>query len=200
MGYFLFIDESGQDRQASPHEVLAGIAVQDSELWNLVQRTHTLEQDVFGMRISEGKLELKGKKLLKRKTFRLAGQVESLAAPESRELVCSCLKKGQSEDPAVRKSVSRLELSALGQAKIAFVSGLLELCSQHRVRAFASIVNNTAERPQGGIFCAKTMPFCLNGFFTTWRTGRQDLWGSLFLTSWKNPAAISWSTRWRPIF
>ena len=99
MGYFLFIDESGQDRQASPHEVLAGIAVQDSELWNLVQRTHTLEQDVFGMRISEGKLELKGKKLLKRKTFRLAGQVESLAAPESRELVCSCLKKGQSEDP-----------------------------------------------------------------------------------------------------
>ncbi|MEA3417252.1 MAG: hypothetical protein U9R02_14095 [Thermodesulfobacteriota bacterium] len=59
MGYFLFIDESGQDRQASPHEVLAGIAVQDSELWNLVQRTHTLEQDVFGMRISEGKLELK---------------------------------------------------------------------------------------------------------------------------------------------
>ena len=165
MGYFLFIDESGQDRQASPHEVLAGIAVQDSELWNLVQRTHTLEQDVFGMRISEGKLELKGKKLLKRKTFRLAGQVESLAAPESRELVCSCLKKGQSEDPAVRKSVSRLELSALGQAKIAFVSGLLELCSQHRVRAFASIVNNASERPQGGDFLRKDYAFLFERFF-----------------------------------
>ena len=64
LGHFLFIDESGQDRQESPYEVLAGIAVQDSELWNLIQRTHVLEQDVFGMRVSEGKLELKGKKLL----------------------------------------------------------------------------------------------------------------------------------------
>ena len=87
MGYFLFIDESGQDRQTSPYEVLAGIAVEDSELWNLVQRAHTLEQDVFGMRISEGKLELKGKKLLKRKTFRLARQVDFIAASQRRELV-----------------------------------------------------------------------------------------------------------------
>lgn len=108
MGHFLFIDESGQDRQESPYEVLAGIAVQDSELWNLIQRTHVLEQDVFGMRVSEGKLELKGKKLLKRKTFRLAGQVESIAAPERRELVCSCLKKGQSRGSCCEKKCEQI--------------------------------------------------------------------------------------------
>ncbi|MFW6053116.1 MAG: DUF3800 domain-containing protein, partial [Desulfosalsimonas sp.] len=64
MSYFLFIDESGQDRKESPYEVLAGVAVKDSELWNLIQRIHDLEQDIFGMRISEGALELKAKKLL----------------------------------------------------------------------------------------------------------------------------------------
>lgn len=74
MSYFLFIDESGQDQKSSPYEVLAGVAVKDIELWNLIQRIHDLERELFGMRISEGSLELKAKKLLKRKTFRLAAQ------------------------------------------------------------------------------------------------------------------------------
>ena len=29
MAFFLFIDESGQDRRNSPYEVLAGVAVED---------------------------------------------------------------------------------------------------------------------------------------------------------------------------
>ena len=70
----MFIDESGQDQKSSPYEVLAGVAVKDIELWNLIQRIHDLERELFGMRISEGSLELKAKKLLKRKTFRLAAQ------------------------------------------------------------------------------------------------------------------------------
>jgi len=163
--YFLFIDESGQDRRESPFEVLAGIAVRDSELWNLIQRIHGLEKDIFGMRISEGALELKAKKLLKKKTFRLARQSRPLEIENRTELVRSCLAKGRSLDPAVRKSVKRIELTALGQAKIAFVSGVLELCAQHRGHVFASIVDNSAARPLDGNFLRKDYAFLFERFY-----------------------------------
>ncbi len=34
MSYMLFIDESGRDLRESPYAVLAGIAVEDRDLWN----------------------------------------------------------------------------------------------------------------------------------------------------------------------
>lgn len=43
MSYFLFVDESGQDRKESPYEVLAGVAVKDSEMWNLIQKVHDID-------------------------------------------------------------------------------------------------------------------------------------------------------------
>ncbi len=161
MAYFLFIDESGQDRKASPYEVLAGVSIQDSELWNLIQRIHDLEKDIFGMRISEGNLELKAKKLLKRKTFRIAAQTVEMEADQRRDLVRSCLRKGLAKD----SSVTKKELTALGQAKIAFVSSLLELCAQHRVHFFASIVDNFADRPVEGEYLRKDYAFLFERFF-----------------------------------
>lgn len=165
MSYFLFLDESGQDRREAPYEVLAGVSVQDTELWNLIQRIHSLEYDLFGMRITEGHMELKGKKLLKKKTFRLAGQRDPLEPPERTALACSCLHKGQSDDPAVRQSVSKKELTALGQAKIEFVSQILEICSQHRVRAFASIVSKEAEKPERNDFLRKDYAYLFERFY-----------------------------------
>lgn len=165
MSYFLFLDESGQDRREAPYEVLAGVSVQDTELWNLIQRIHSLEDDLFGMRITEGRMELKGKKLLKRKTFRHAGQLEPLKFHERTALACSCLQKGQSEDPAVRQSVSQKELTALAQAKIDFVSQILEVCSQHRARAFASIVSKEAEKPEKNDFLRKDYAYLFERFY-----------------------------------
>lgn len=56
MGYFLFIDESGQDRREAPYEVLVGISVQDSELWNLIQRIQLADLVAYitswGVRVS----------------------------------------------------------------------------------------------------------------------------------------------------
>jgi len=72
MAYLLFLDESGQDHCESPYEVLAGMAVEDRDLWNLVQAVQDAEVRCFGRRYSAGRQELKGKKLLKRKTFRQA--------------------------------------------------------------------------------------------------------------------------------
>src|SRR5437016_14177815 len=69
MAWFLFIDESGQDHKESPYEVLAGVAIEDSNLWNLIKELHDAEIAHFGRRYSDGPRELKGKKILKRKTF-----------------------------------------------------------------------------------------------------------------------------------
>jgi hypothetical protein len=73
MAWFLFIDESGQDRQESPYEVLAGVAIKDVNLWKLMQELHDTEIAHFGRRYSAGTHELKGKKILKRKVFQHAG-------------------------------------------------------------------------------------------------------------------------------
>jgi Protein of unknown function (DUF3800) len=43
MAYFLFIDESGQDHHDSPYEVLAGIAIDDKNLWNFIRSVQELE-------------------------------------------------------------------------------------------------------------------------------------------------------------
>jgi hypothetical protein len=38
MAYFFFVDESGTDRQDSPYEVLCGVAIKDSDLWNIISQ------------------------------------------------------------------------------------------------------------------------------------------------------------------
>lgn len=72
MAWFLFLDESGHDRMASPYEVLAGVAIQDRDLWNVITAIHAAELRHFGRRYSQGTNELKGKKLLKSRTFQHA--------------------------------------------------------------------------------------------------------------------------------
>ena len=94
MAYLLFIDESGQDHQESPYEVLAGMAVEDRDLWNLVKAIQEAELRCFGCRYTAGRQELKGKKLLKRKTFRLAAQMPPFPDEERREFARACLNEG----------------------------------------------------------------------------------------------------------
>lgn len=64
MSHFLFLDESGRDHGESPYEVLAGVTVEDRDLWNLVRAIQDSEIKHFGTRYSVGAGELKGKKLL----------------------------------------------------------------------------------------------------------------------------------------
>jgi len=157
MAWFLFIDESGQDRGRSPYEVLAGVAVEDRTIWNLILDVQQAELLFFGRRITEGELELKAKKLLKAKTFRLAAQAGPIEPGERRRLVGSLLDKRTG-------TPSGHELTALGQAKIAFVEHLLECCARHDVRAFASIVDRDAPR-QRGSFLRKDYAYLFERFF-----------------------------------
>jgi hypothetical protein len=62
LAFFLFVGESGQDYRESPYEVLAGIAVEDRDLWSLVTALQDAEVRIFGRRYSSEGRELKAKK------------------------------------------------------------------------------------------------------------------------------------------
>ncbi len=152
MSYLLFLDESGVDRSSTPFEVLAGVTVRDQQLWNLVCEIHEAEIDLFGRRLTSGALEMKAKKLLKQKTFRMADQRPAIAKDTRTRLARSCLEKGEAAKGKNSASgATALELAALAQAKIVFAERVLELCGQHGARAFASIVPRSAPRPAGDL-------------------------------------------------
>lgn len=123
MAHFLFIDESGHDHHESPYEVLAGISVEEQDLWNLIQALQAAEITYFGTRYSDGVRELKGKKLLKRKTYRHASM---LAIPEDERTE---LAKQALENP---RAPTRRGLAALAQAKIAYVAEVMTICARYR--------------------------------------------------------------------
>jgi hypothetical protein len=157
MSYFLFVDESGQDRRESPYEVLAGVAVEDRDLWNLIQALRAAETEHFGVRYTADRSELKAKKLLKRKTFRLAAQLPPFTRGESAALARRCLEDGA--------NAGRRELTALAQAKIAYVEAALEICARFRCRAFASIVDHRAPRPSNPSVLRKDYAYLFERFF-----------------------------------
>ena len=139
MAYFLFVDESGQDHRESPCEVLAGVAVEDRDLWNLVQSLQEAEVRHFGTRYSAGERELKAKKLLKAKTYKLAAILPLLSAEERRAMAKSALEAGE--------TAGRQELAGLAQAKLAYATDVLNICARYRCKSFASIVDKDSPRP-----------------------------------------------------
>lgn len=143
MAYILFLDESGHDLKDSPYEVIAGIAIEDKSIWNLIRELHLLEENIFGRRYSAGDRELKARKILKTKTFRLANQLPAFDAEERRELAKACLDNGA--------TATKRQLTALAQAKIAFAKEVLQIVANFRCKAFASIVSlnfNPADTPE----------------------------------------------------
>lgn len=142
MAYILFLDESGHDLKDSPYEVIAGIAIEDKSIWNLIRELHLLEENLFGRRYSQGERELKARKILKSKTFRLAQQLPPFEQEERRQLAKACLDNGA--------QATKKQLTALAQAKIAFAKELLQVVANFRCKAFASIVSpnfNPADAP-----------------------------------------------------
>jgi hypothetical protein len=136
MAYFLFIDESGHDRKASPYEVLAGVAIHDQDLWNLATALHAAEHCHFGRRYSAGNGELKGTKILKRKVFQHAALNVDVAQDAIAALAKAALDDGASA--TVR------HLKALALAKLNYVRDVFDICARFRCRAFASIVETDA--------------------------------------------------------
>jgi Protein of unknown function (DUF3800) len=156
MAYLLFLDESGHDLKDSPYEVLAGVAVEDRDLWNLICAVQQSEETHFGQRYADEERELKAKRLLKRKVFRHAAQAAPIAAAERRELARRCLQHGA--------SATREQLTALAQAKIAFVEDVLGICERFHCRVFASAVDRDAPRSERN-FLRKDYAYIFERYF-----------------------------------
>jgi len=144
VSWALFIDESGQDQRASPYEVLAGIAIEDRALWKLIRDLSDAQEKIFGMRLFEAYgSEAKAQKLLKNKVFKHAAQMEAFSEDDRAVLAREILVDGT--------AVSRERLTALAQAKLAYVETALELSRKAGATAFASIVPRAAPRPEMGM-------------------------------------------------
>ncbi len=161
-----FIDESGHDHGASPYEVLAAVAVQEKDLWNLIQAIRAAELEFFGVHLASVGIEFKGTKLLKRKTFRLAGEGEAILPDERRNLVRDFVKRGYEAGLTHSKvKVTSRELIAYGQTVLAFVERVFQLMGRFRVKTFAAMVDINAPRPAKGDYLRKDYAYLFERFF-----------------------------------
>ncbi len=157
MAHFLFIDESGREFHDQSYEVLAGVAIQDRDLWNLVKTLQELEIKHFGSRYTLGQRELKAKKILKAKVFRHAAEVGLIPLEERRELARQCLVAGS--------SAGFRQMCGLAQAKLAYVDDLLEACGRFRCKAFGSIVRNPGTHSASNDYLRKDYAYLFERFF-----------------------------------
>ena len=133
MTFLLFLDECGQDHRYTPYEVLAGVAIHDTVLWSLIKEIKDREMYYFGEFYTQEKHELKAKKILKKKVFRLVTQLPQIEADLIPDLAQSCFKN--------KHNCSRTELAALAQAKLQFIEEILIICQKFNTHVFASIIN-----------------------------------------------------------
>ena len=162
----LFIDESGHDHGNAPYEVLAGVAIRERDLWNLIQAVRGAELEFFGVHLSEIGAEMKGKRLLKKKNFRFATQEPALAELERREATRSFLEKGRAEElGGPRQARSRREFTAYGQAALAFVERVFALMGRYRVKIFAALVSTEAARSANNDMLRRDYSFLFERFF-----------------------------------
>lgn len=157
MAFFLFIDESGQDRRDSPYEVLAGVAIEDRDLWSLIQAVQNSELLHFGTRYSHGTRELKGKKILKRKVFRQAAFVPPIEPDERTQLARRCLESGA--------TANKRQMAALAQAKISYVQDVFDICARFRCRLLASIVTDPLPFKATSDYLRKDYAYLFERFF-----------------------------------
>lgn len=158
MSWTLFVDESGQDQRQSPYEVLAGVAIEDRQIWPLICQISDAQQLFFGMRLFEAYgYEAKAKELLKKKTFKHAGQMDQIDNGERVRLAKEILDDGT--------AVSRLRLTALAQAKINYCKFVLELTRRHGGKVFATMVPQSAPRPPNGDEMRKDYAFFLERYY-----------------------------------
>lgn len=157
VAYFLFIDESGREFHDQSYEVLAGVAIEDRDLWNLVKEFQELEIKHFGVRYTLGQRELKAKKILKSKVFRHAGETDPIPLEERRALARQCLLSGP--------TAGFRQMCALAQAKLAYVDDVLETCGRFRCKAFASIVKNPGSASVFNDYLRKDYAYLFERFF-----------------------------------
>lgn len=146
----LFIDESGQDHKHMPCEVLAGVAVAEENYWNMIRAIRGAEQKHFGGYLRDLRTtEVKARRLLKRKCFRLADQNYRIESDELPRLANQCLKKGLAARNGTGGNITAKELTGYSRSVLNFVNEVLDIAASHDVKIFASVVDaQTARQKQ----------------------------------------------------
>ncbi|MBK8977869.1 MAG: DUF3800 domain-containing protein [Planctomycetes bacterium] len=144
MGYLLFLDESRHDHRSMPYEVRGGVALHASELWPFVQALQRLELAAFGTELHLFRTELKGSRLLGRDRFKWAAQGAQMSDEERRRQCRSFLTKG-----AEKKTPTRDEFTAYGQACLDMAEGMFGLLGAHRATVFAAAIPRGIAKPDG---------------------------------------------------
>jgi hypothetical protein len=150
----LFIDESGHDRHEMPCEVLAGVAVAEDNLWNLVRAIRALEREHFGGYLRNlHPQEIKGRTLLKKKRFRSSARNVTIPGEDLTSLANVCLRKGlhASTQGLAHSEATQREIVAYSRQVLSFVHGVIDLAAAHSVQLFASVVDAMAPRPEPGL-------------------------------------------------
>jgi hypothetical protein len=147
----LFVDESGHDKHKIPYEVLAGVAIAEPDLWNLVQAIRSAEREHFGgylRNLVAG--EIKGRSLLKTKRFKSAARNVQIAPEELVDLTYSCLRKGvaASQQGLADSGSTEREIVAYSRQVLSFVHKVIDLAAGYNVQVFASVVDLAAPRPE----------------------------------------------------
>lgn len=149
----LFIDESGHDHGAMPYEVLAGIAIAEDNLWNVVKAVRSAEREYFGDYLRHLRIEeMKAKKLLKTKRFRSAARPIAIPEESLPSLAHAALVKGKDDAAHARTdgTATQRELVAYSRQVLRFVHEVLNIAARHNVQIFASVVAVDAPRPAEG--------------------------------------------------
>ena len=144
MSWLLFSDESGHDHQNTPLEVRGGIAIRSNKIWDFVQAYENAENECFGVKLSDYKIEVKGSKLLKHNKFKWANQERVLNENERQNGVKRFLSK--KSDTLYRPS--RRDFTAYGQASLMMVDRIFDLHDKYEAKIFASCIPRDVKQPK----------------------------------------------------
>jgi hypothetical protein len=163
---FLFIDESGTDEKVAPCVVLGGISISEENMWRFELAVRLLQREIFGIELREIDIEIKGKRLLKSKTFRHARQGPAIDKEQRRTLARDFLVKGYEEKKSgIMTTRKKEEYTAYGQAAIDFVDRLLDTAGTFGIKTFGSIVKRGCPQPTDPSALRKDYNYLLERFY-----------------------------------
>lgn len=163
MAWLLFLDESGHDHKQMPYEVRGGVAIHAGDVWPFVQAVQQLELASYGARLSQFQVELKGCRLLARNRFRWAAQDSPMEHEERRKHCRAFLTRGLE-----KRSPSRAQFTAYGQACLEMARGIFELLRSHKAQLFAAAIPRKVDKPvtfEATEYLRKDHVFLLQRFF-----------------------------------
>ena len=122
--------------------------------------------------------------MLKRKVFRQASALEPFPAKQRAALARECLEKGD--------GAGARQITALAQAKIAYVMELMDICARFRCKAFASVVSKTSPAPSRD-HLRKDYAYLFERFFYYLEDVGPSAYGMMNL---RRSRATSWLSKW----